>query len=127
MLAVDLGLRTGLASYSADGLLTGYTAVQFPSYEELSRTVSSALINDLPSLTRVIVEGDTVLTGIWERCVRECPRGVDISFLSIDAEEWREVRHRHENNNSIFHDKSSRQTCRSVLYATHLIRIDRTC
>lgn len=85
LLAVDLGVRAGLALYGGDGRLRWYRSHNFGSVQRLRKGVSRVL-SDVPDLEWVIVEGGGDLAGIWER---EAQRR-NVSFLTVPAETWRE-------------------------------------
>ncbi|MBN2283349.1 MAG: hypothetical protein JXO48_05620 [Deltaproteobacteria bacterium] len=85
LLAVDLGVRAGLALYGGDGRLRWYRSHNFGSVQRLRKGVSRVL-SDVPDLEWVIVEGGGDLAGIWER---EAQRR-NVSFLTVPAEIWRE-------------------------------------
>lgn len=84
LLAVDLGLRTGLACYSADGRLRWYRSHNFGSLGRLRRGASS-ILDDEAALQWVIIEGGGALSLPWER---EAARR-NIAVRSIGAETWR--------------------------------------
>jgi hypothetical protein len=86
LLAVDLGLRTGLALYGGDGRLIWYRSQNFGTAERLRRAVHGLLGTLAPELAWVIVEGGGNLAEIWEKEARR--RGV--ASLRIGAEVWRE-------------------------------------
>lgn len=82
LLAVDLGLRTGLALYGDDGRLRWYRSHNFGSPARLRRGVPALLDDDMQWL---IIEGGGSLAEIWEReAVRR-----ERSVLRISAETWR--------------------------------------
>lgn len=85
LLAVDLGLRTGLALYAEDGRLLWYRSQNFGSSTRLRRAVHG-LLNTLPELAWLVVEGGGNLAEIWEREAGK--RGV--ATRRIAAERWRE-------------------------------------
>jgi hypothetical protein len=85
LLAVDLGLRTGLALYGEDGRLIWYRSHNFGSATRLRRGVSSVL-NPIPELAWLIVEGGGNLAEIWRSEAER--RG--IAVRQIGAEAWRE-------------------------------------
>ena len=66
LLAVDLGLRTGLAIYGPDGRLKSYRSKHFGSNSELRRGVST-IVNECPPLAWVWLEGGGDLALIWEK------------------------------------------------------------
>jgi hypothetical protein len=85
LLAVDLGLRTGLALYGGDGRLLRYRSQNFGTAERLRRAVHG-LLGTLPDLSWIVVEGGGHLADIWEKEARR--RGV--ASFRIGAEVWRE-------------------------------------
>lgn len=84
LLAVDLGLRTGLALYAESGRLLWYRSTNFGSKDRLRRGVPS-LLADIPDLAWLVLEGDRALAEIWERGAR----GLDVASLRVSAEVWR--------------------------------------
>lgn len=91
LLAVDLGLKTGIALYEktrsakAIGLLW-YRSHNYGSSARLKRGVYK-LISDLPGLEYIVLEGGGPLADIWRR---EAQRR-DIKVLHIGAEAWRQA------------------------------------
>ncbi len=85
LLAVDLGLRTGLALYTSDGRLLWYRSHNLGTAERLRRAVHGVMAG-IPDLAWVVVEGGGRLADIWEREAGR--RGV--AFLRLAAERWRE-------------------------------------
>jgi hypothetical protein len=84
LLAVDLGLRTGLALYGPDGRLLWYRSQNFGTATRLRRAVHG-LLTTMPDVAWLVVEGGGGLAEIWEREARR--RG--IAALRIPAEAWR--------------------------------------
>ena len=85
LLAVDLGLRTGLACYNQDGRLTWYRSHNFGTATRLRRGVPGVL-NGVSNLAWLIVEGGGPLADIWER---EAERR-QVSVQRVSAEIWRQ-------------------------------------
>jgi hypothetical protein len=85
LLAIDLGLRAGLALYRADGRLAWYRSHNFGAPSRLRRGVAT-LIDELPGLAVLVVEGGGDLALIWERAAQR--RG--LRYIQIAAERWRE-------------------------------------
>jgi hypothetical protein len=85
LLAVDVGLRTGLALYGQDGRLLMYRSHNFGNAARLRRGVQS-LLRDLPDLAWLIMEGGGPLADIWEH---EAGRR-QVAVRRISAEDWRE-------------------------------------
>jgi hypothetical protein len=84
LLAVDLGLRTGLAAWDAETGLRWYRSQNFGTPARLRRAVSG-ILSDVPGLERVVVEGGGPLAEIWER---EAERR-RLRVRRIAAETWR--------------------------------------
>lgn len=85
LLAVDLGLKTGLALYAGDGRLLWYRSQNFGSAPRLRRA-AHALLRDIPDLAWLVIEGGGPLADIWEKEAER--RG--IATLRIGAHAWRE-------------------------------------
>ena len=66
LLAVDLGLRTGLALYGADGRLRWYRSQNFGTATRLRRAVHGVL-RELPEVRWLVLEGGGNLAEIWTR------------------------------------------------------------
>ncbi len=84
LLAVDLGLRTGLALYRRSGRLAWYRSKHFGSRDGLRRGVSGILAG-IPDLEWLVLEGDRALAEIWER---EAKRR-NVASCRVGAEAWR--------------------------------------
>jgi hypothetical protein len=85
LLAVDIGLRTGLALFRQDGRLQWYRSHNFGTVTRLRRGVRRVLTT-LPELTWLVLEGGGPLADVWRR---EADRR-SISVRQISAEAWRE-------------------------------------
>ncbi len=85
LLAVDLGLRTGLALFSRDGRLRWYRSQNFGSAPRLRRAVHGIFAAD-PEIEVVVLEGGGPLADIWEKEAER--RGV--RSIRIGAEAWRQ-------------------------------------
>lgn len=83
LLAVDLGLRTGLALYGADGRLRWYRSQNFGARSRLKRGVYT-LLNELPEVEWLILEGGS-LAGPWQREAEQRK----LAVRQIDAATWR--------------------------------------
>lgn len=86
LLAVDLGLKTGLALYGRDGRLQWYRSKNFGTATRLKRGVRS-IVGDIPDLAWLIIEGGGPLAEIW---AREAER-LGITVRQVSAETWREA------------------------------------
>ncbi len=86
LLAVDLGLRTGLAVYGEDGRLLRYRSTHFPNVGTLKRALPRVL-DEAPNLAWLVCEGDRHYGTIWARLAEK--RGAKV--LRLSAEHWRGV------------------------------------
>jgi hypothetical protein len=84
LLAVDLGVRTGLALYGSDGRLRWYRSHNFGDAARLRRGVPGVLDGE-PELNTVVLEGGGSLARYWT--VEAHARG--LALLSVSAEMWR--------------------------------------
>lgn len=86
LLAVDLGLKTGLALYGSDGKLLWYRSHNFGTTERLRRG-AHGILKGIPELTALVIEGGGNLAVVWEKEAGE--RGIPVCRLG--AETWREA------------------------------------
>ena len=86
MLAIDLGLRTGLAYFDERGRLARYHSHHVASRAALKRQVAATLKSYSP-LGQVAMEGDPALYAIWARLLDKW--GVPSAL--IQARRWREA------------------------------------
>lgn len=84
LLAVDLGLRTGLAAYADDGRLLWYRSQNFGTAARLRRAVPGVL-DGVPGLDRLVLEGGGRFAELWER--EAARRGVVVRRIGADM--WR--------------------------------------
>lgn len=84
LLAVDAGLRTGLAAFFRDGQLAWCRSHNLGSPARLKKAAARVLF-ELPELEYLVVEGGGQLAGIWEGAARRR----EISCLVVQAETWR--------------------------------------
>ena len=84
LLAVDLGLRTGLALYGADGRLRWYRSQNFGSTARLRRG-AYALLRDHPKVTHLVLEGGGPIAEVWAK--EGARRGLRVE--TVDAGTWR--------------------------------------
>ena len=66
LLAVDLGLRSGLAHFAADGRLLMYRSTHFGSVKSLKKGVPG-IFKSLGHVEHVVVEGDRNLGEVWKK------------------------------------------------------------
>ncbi len=88
VLAVDLGLRTGLACFDGAGRLVWYRSQNYGSRTRLKRAAYSLLsemVRDGAPVTRLVIEGGGDLAPPW---IHEAERR-GIPVTQIQAETWR--------------------------------------
>jgi len=86
ILAVDLGLRTGLALYGGDGRLVWYRSQHFGNTERLRRG-AHGILNATPGVAAIVIEGGGNLAVVWEKEAQQ--RG--LAVRRVEAEVWRQV------------------------------------
>lgn len=84
LLALDLGLRAGLAWFDEQGNLLGYRSTHFPDRTRMKRGVHT-ILKELSTVEHIVGEGDPRLARIW---AREGGR-YGMEFSLIAAEQWR--------------------------------------
>ena len=84
LLAVDLGLRTGLALFGPDGRLVWYRSQHYATRASLRRGVHG-LLDAGPDVSHLVLEGGGPIAEIWARDARR--RGILVR--QIAAEDWR--------------------------------------
>jgi hypothetical protein len=84
LLAVDCGLKTGLALFTLQGDLLWYRSHNFGSRACLKKAAWS-ILKEIDGLTHLVVEGGGTLADVW---IREADkRGLNI--IQVQAHEWR--------------------------------------
>ncbi len=86
LLAVDLGLRTGLALYGDNGRLIWYRSHNYGSTERLRRGVFG-IMEGTPDLAAIIIEGGGNLATVWEKEAGR--RGIRVQRAGAEA--WRQL------------------------------------
>ena len=86
LLAVDLGLRSGIAHYGADGRLLRYRSTHFGSVARLKKGVPG-IFKSLGPIEHIVVEGDRYLGEVWQKSARN--RGAQ--FHTVTPEQWRQL------------------------------------
>ena len=86
LLAVDLGLKTGLALFEETGKLLWYRSHNFGTTERLKRGVPG-ILDGIPDLAALVIEGGGNLATVWEKEAER--RGV--ALYRIGAREWRQM------------------------------------
>ena len=84
LLAVDLGLRTGLALYGPDARLVWYRSQHYGNRDSLRRGIHGPL-DAYPAVSHLVLEGGGPIADIW---VRDAGRR-GLSVRQIAAENWR--------------------------------------
>lgn len=84
LLAIDLGVKTGLALFTNDCKLEWYRSQNYGSKNRLARAVNSILY-EIPNLSMIVMEGGGTLHKIWEK---EAGR-ISISCMQVQAGDWR--------------------------------------
>ncbi len=84
LLAVDLGVRTGLALYGRDGKLRWYRSRNFGTIQRLRRGVS-AVLDGISDIALLVLEGGGDLAEISEREAAQR----SLTIIKINAELWR--------------------------------------
>ncbi len=86
LLAVDLGLKTGLALFGENGRLVWYRSHNFGTTDRLRHGVPG-ILNAISDLTAVVIEGGGNLATVWDKEAER--RG--ITLIQIGAEKWRQL------------------------------------
>jgi hypothetical protein len=84
LLAVDLGIRTGLALFGRDGRVATYQSRNFGTAGRLRQAIHR-MLDDLPDVSWLVIEGGGPIAEIWKR--EAIHRGIQV--LQIAAEQWR--------------------------------------
>lgn len=84
LLAVDVGVRTGLALWGDDGRLRWYRSQNFGSAARLRRAVP-AILEGERDLARLVLEGGGPIERIW----RGEAEGRRLAVQQVSAEDWR--------------------------------------
>ena len=85
LLAVDLGLRTGMAFYSQAGGLLRYRSRNFGSKARLRRGVAH-ILDENADLSLLVLEGGGPIADVWVRAAQR--RAIAVRIIS--AETWRQ-------------------------------------
>ena len=86
LLSVDLGLKTGLALFDGAGRVIWYRSQNFGTTERLRRGVPG-ILDGIPGLAAIVVEGGGTLATVWEK--EALRRGIPVH--KIGAERWRQL------------------------------------
>ena len=85
LLAVDAGVRTGLALLDRDGRLLWCRSHNLGTTARL-RKAAGRILFELPTLEYLVVEGGGQTAGIWEHAAAKR----NLPYRTIQAEIWRE-------------------------------------
>lgn len=108
LLAIDLGLRAGLALYGDDGKLRWYRSHNFGAASRLRQGVPS-ILHELPDLAWIIIEGGGDLAVPW---LHEAGHH-GIQTRQIGAEVWRQA---------LLYDREQRSGAQAKQHADTLAR-----
>ena len=84
LLAIDLGLRLGVAVYGPDGRLERYRSQHYASRAKLKGAVYG-IMSEAPGIEVLVLEGDRALGELFARLARK--RGARVIWT--DAHQWR--------------------------------------
>jgi len=85
LLAVDVGLHTGLALFDEEAQLLWYRSHHLSTPQKLKKIIAK-LLRDTPHPTHIYLEGGGPLADLW---IRDAER-LSIKIRQIQAEEWRQ-------------------------------------
>ena len=86
LLAVDLGLKTGLALFGDSGKLVWYRSHNFGTTDRLKRAVHG-ILDGIPGLAALVIEGGGNLALVWEKAAMQS----GITVCRVDASTWRQL------------------------------------
>lgn len=84
LLAVDLGVKTGLALFSSDGRLLWHRSQNFGNKTRLRKAIPW-IVSLEENITYIVIEGGGPLLKLWDAYLEK--RNIEV--LHIMAEEWR--------------------------------------
>ncbi len=84
LLAIDLGMKAGLAWFAEDGRLLRARSTHFPDRATLKRALPN-IWREVPGVTQVVIEGGGELASLWRRSAERH----QLSLTQICAEQWR--------------------------------------
>lgn len=118
LLAVDAGLRAGLAAYSRQGRLLWQRSLHLADIAALKRYVRG-LLHELPELQVLVLEGGGAVARVWENAAAK--RG--LRLLICSAEEWRaELLHPREQRSGADAKNTALRLARKVMARSGLPR-----
>ncbi|NCA87203.1 MAG: hypothetical protein EOM83_16850 [Clostridia bacterium] len=86
LLAVDLGVKTGLALFSSEGRLLWHRSQNFGNKTRLRKAIPW-IVGMEEDITYIVIEGGGPLLKLWDAYLEK--RNIEV--LHIMAEEWRRV------------------------------------
>ena len=86
LVAVDLGVRTGVAVFGGEGRLVSVGSRNLGRRGQV-RQLAAALRRELERVDALILEGDRTLAPGWQRAFE--PRGTEV--VLVEAERWRQA------------------------------------
>lgn len=86
LLAVDVGLHTGLAFFSEQGQLLWYRSHHLPTPQKLKKLIAK-LLRSHPRPTHLYIEGGGLLADLWINAAAN----LSIPCQQIQAEQWRSL------------------------------------
>ncbi len=84
LLAVDVGLHTGLALFNEDARLLWYRSHHLPNPQKLKKIIAK-LLRDTPRPTHIYLEGGGPLADLWIKDAEH----LSINIRQVQAEQWR--------------------------------------
>ncbi len=84
LLAIDLGIKTGLACFDRDGRLTWYRSSNFGSRARLKKAVP-AVLREAGNVRYIVIEGGGDLAEPW---IAEAKR-IGAEIIQLAAHDWR--------------------------------------
>jgi len=84
LLAVDLGVKTGLALFNGEGRMVWCRSHNFGTIQRLRRGVRR-ILGDISDLAILVLEGGGTIAEVWEREARRR----SLTLYRITAEDWR--------------------------------------
>ncbi len=84
LLAIDLGVKTGLALFNNSGKLIRYNSHNYGNIRRLKKHLPE-IFHSLPGLSILVIEGGGPIAELWKSmAVRH-----DLTTVQVFAEEWR--------------------------------------
>jgi len=115
LLAVDAGVKTGLALYDNKGCLCWYRSHNMGSVASL-RTAAYHLLNSIENLSWVVIEGGGPVAQAW---IKEATRK-NLNIIRTDAGEWRKViLHPREFRNSAIAKQSAITLSKQIIESSY--------